>query len=55
MTTTLNRAKRSVVTVLQRLIDELRGAQTMLREADVSFAALLEQNQAAQDPEERTT
>jgi hypothetical protein len=43
MTTTLNRAKRSVVTVLQRLINELRGGQTMAREAEVSFAALLEQ------------
>lgn len=43
MTTTLNRAKRSVVLVLQRLIDEFRGGQSMAREAGASFTALLEQ------------
>lgn len=43
MTTTLNRAKRAVVNVLQRLIEELQGGQTMAREAEASFASLLEQ------------
>jgi len=42
MTTTLNRAKRAVVSVLQRLIDELREGQAMAREAEVSFVTLLE-------------
>jgi hypothetical protein len=46
MTTTLNRAKRSVVIVLQRLIDEFRGGQSMAREAGASFNALLEQGSA---------
>lgn len=40
MTTTLNRAKRSVVTVLQRLIDEFDNAQIMASEAEASFATM---------------
>ena len=40
MTTTLNRSKRTMVNVLQRQIDELRGAQVMLREAETSFALI---------------
>ena len=43
MTTTLNRAKRAVVNVLQRLIEEFQGGQAMAREAEASFASLLEQ------------
>lgn len=42
MTTTLNRAKRSAVSVLQRLIEEIRGGQTMAREAELSFNCLLQ-------------
>ncbi len=42
MTTTLNRAKRAVVNVLQQLIDEFSGAQAMAREAEASFAQILE-------------
>ena len=34
MTTALNRAKRALVNVLQRLIDEFRGGQAMAREAE---------------------
>lgn len=43
MTTQLNRAKRLVVDVLQRLIDEIRGGHTMTREAEASFMSILEQ------------
>jgi hypothetical protein len=43
MTTALNRAKRAVVNMLQRLIEELQGGQAMAREAEASFASLLEQ------------
>jgi hypothetical protein len=41
MTTALNRAKRSVVTVLQRLIDEFSNAQVMAGEAEASFASMI--------------
>ncbi len=40
MTTTLNRAKRSVVSVLQKLIDEISNAQIMASEAEASFATM---------------
>lgn len=43
MTTTLNRSKRDVVNVLQRLIEELQGGQSMAREAETSFTSLIEQ------------
>jgi hypothetical protein len=42
MTTTLNRAKRSVVKVLQQLIDEFHSTQAMAKEAEASFAQILE-------------
>jgi hypothetical protein len=33
MTTVLNRSKRAIVDILQRLITELQGGQAMAREA----------------------
>ncbi len=44
MTTRLNRSKRAMVNVLQRLIDELHAAQVMAGEAEASFSSILEQN-----------
>lgn len=44
MTTTLNRSKRSMVNVLQKLIDILRSGQIMAKEAEASFALILEQS-----------
>ncbi len=41
MTTVLNRSKRAMVNVIQRLIDEFRGAQVMAREAETSFALIV--------------
>lgn len=41
MTTTLNRAKRAVVNILQRLIDEFQLCHTMSREAEASFESLI--------------
>ena len=41
MTTVLNRSKRAMVNVIQRLIDELRGAQVMAREAETSFSLIV--------------
>ncbi len=38
MTTVLNRSRRAMVNVLQRLIDDLRGGQVMLQEAETTFA-----------------
>jgi hypothetical protein len=43
MTTTLNRSKRSMVNVLQRLINEFRNGQAMAREAEASFASIIDQ------------
>lgn len=43
VTTTLNRSKRAVVNVLQRLINEFRNGQTMAKEAEASFAAIIDQ------------
>ena len=40
ITTTLNRAKQSVVSVLQRMIDEFDNAQVMASEAEASFASM---------------
>ena len=37
LTTALNRSKRAMVNVIQRQINELRGAQVMLREAESAF------------------
>jgi hypothetical protein len=41
MTSTMNRAKNSVVKVLQQLIDEFHSAQTLAREAEASFDQIL--------------
>ena len=41
MTTALNRSKRAMVNVIQRLIDEFHGAQVMAREAEISFASIV--------------
>lgn len=41
MTTTLNRSKRAMVNVLQRLIEELQGGQAMVREAETSLTSIL--------------
>ncbi len=41
MTTVLNRSKRAMVKVIQRQIDELRGAQVMAREAENSFTLIV--------------
>lgn len=43
MTTTLNRSKRSMVTVLQLLINEFHNGQSMAREAEASFASIIDQ------------
>ncbi len=42
MTTVLNRAKRAVVGVLDRLINEFRAAQTMAGDAESSFTLILD-------------
>ena len=42
ITRALNRSKRAMATVLQRLIDELHGAQVMAREAETSLASVVE-------------
>lgn len=42
MTTVLNRSKRAMVNVIQRLVDEFRGAQVMAREAEASFASIID-------------
>ncbi len=47
MTITLNRAKRAVVNALQRLIKEFQRGQSMAREAEASFASLIEQKRGA--------
>ena len=44
MTTVLNRSRRTMVNVIKRLIDDLRGAQVMLREAETSFALIVNDN-----------
>jgi hypothetical protein len=43
MTTILNRSKRAVVNVLQRLINEFRNGRTMAKEAEASFVSIIEQ------------
>ncbi|MEC4684472.1 MAG: hypothetical protein VST71_01900 [Nitrospirota bacterium] len=43
MTTTLNRSKRSMVNVLQLLINEFHNGQSMAREAEASFASIIDQ------------
>ena len=42
MTTVLNRSKRAMVNIIGQLENELRNAQTMAREAEASFASILE-------------
>ena len=42
MTTVLNRSKRAMTNVIQRLIDELRGAQMMAQEAETSIASIID-------------
>ena len=42
MTTVLNRSKRAMASVIQRLIDELRGAQMMAQEAETSIASIID-------------
>ncbi len=42
MTTVLNRSKRAMINVIGRLLDELRSAQTMAREAEASFASIVD-------------
>jgi hypothetical protein len=44
MTTTLNRAKRALVSVLQQLIDELSAARNMAKEAEASFSLILDED-----------
>lgn len=39
MTTALNRSRRAMVNVIERLIDDLRGGQLMLQEAEATFAS----------------
>ncbi|MGQ0633899.1 MAG: hypothetical protein ACT4QC_04765 [Planctomycetaceae bacterium] len=51
MTTRLNKSKRALVTVLQRLIDELTSAQAMAREAETSFASIIHVQVASTDAE----
>ncbi|SDU67564.1 DUF4062 domain-containing protein [Desulfobacula phenolica] len=43
MTTSLNRSKRSMVNVLQRLINEFRNGHAMAKEAEASFASIIDQ------------
>jgi len=45
MTTVLNRSKRAMIDVIQRLENEFHGAQNMAREAEVSFASIIEGNE----------
>ena len=47
MTTVLNRSKRAMVGVIQRQIDELHSAQVMLREAETSFALIVNEDTRA--------
>ena len=47
MTTVLNRSRRAMVKVLQRLIDDLRGGQVMLQEAETTFASSVNGNISA--------
>ena len=42
MTTVLNRSKRAMANVIQRLIDELRGAQLMAQKAETSIALIID-------------
>jgi hypothetical protein len=44
MTTTLNRAKRAVASVLQQLIDEFRATRSMAQEAEASFSQILHED-----------
>lgn len=45
MTSKLNQSKRAVVKVLQRLIDEIHSGQAIMREAEISMVAILEQQE----------
>lgn len=45
MTTVLNRSKRAMINVIQRLENEFNGAQTMAREAEASFASIIQSNE----------
>ena len=40
LTTVMNRSKRAMVNIIQRQIDELSGAQVMLREAETTLALM---------------
>ena len=44
MTTVLNRSKRAMVNIIQRQVDEFRGAQVILREAETSFALIVNED-----------
>ena len=44
MTTVLNRSKRAMANVLQRLIDDFHGGQMMLKEAETTFASSVNGN-----------
>lgn len=44
MTTVLNRSKRKMAKVIQRLMDELHSAQMMAREAERSFVSILKKD-----------
>lgn len=44
MTTTLNRSKRAMVSVIQQMIDELHSANAMAGEAEASFALVGDEN-----------
>ncbi len=45
MTTVLNRSKRAMINVIQRLENEFSGAQTMAREAEASFASIIQSDE----------
>ena len=45
MTTTLNRSKRAMVDVIQKMIDGLRGARAMVKEAEASFESIIKDHQ----------
>ena len=45
VTRKLNRSKRAMASVLQRVINELHGTQVMAREAETSFASALEEDE----------
>lgn len=55
LTTTLNRAKKGVTNVLQRLIDEFENARRMAVEAETTFETMTaSQNAANYNPMDRS-